>query len=271
MLGHLLYSRTFLAYAQAFTNPKGKTMNESYVKLTPNELHDRLTRKMKLHPTVVDEIKTTVAELKENKRVERITDTALRKAWGELIHPLRVERDNAKVGLRYKSGAMPSSEKRVEAFTAYLAVLDKLIAKLEPQTIRPWQTPKEYARALNKTKKGSPITNDGQHWTDWVPVHIKHAISEAFADLLSKPTARKKIPFQRVIPSAQHREQKERLLKRTIQDQFRIERMWNMHPTEENAELYINVNKALRAIENAGPNDPMPGTWHGMLKNNGSL
>lgn len=246
-------------------------MNESYVKLTPNELHDRLTRKMKLHPVVVEEIKTEVAALKETKRVERITDKALRKAWAELMYPLRVERDNAKVGLRYKSGGMPTNEKRVEAFTAYLAVLDKLIAKLDPQTIRPWQTPKEYARALNKTKKGSPITNDGQHWTDWVPVHIKHAISEAFAELLSKPSARKKIPFQRVVPRDQHIKQKERLLKRTIQDQYRIERMWNMHPTEENAELYINVNKALRAIDAAGPNDPLPGTWHGMLKNNGSL
>lgn len=243
-------------------------MYESYVKLRPNELHERLTQDIKLHPTVVDKIKTEVATLKETKRVERITDTALRSAWAELMYPLRVERDNAKVGLRYKSGKLPASEKRVEAFTAYLAVLDKLIAKLEPQTIRPWQTPKECARALNKTKKGSPITNDGLHWTDWVPVHIKHAVSEAFGELLSKPTARKKIPFQRVIPRDQHIQQKERLLKRTIQDQYRIERMWNMHPTEDNAQVYINVNKALRAIENAGPNEPMPGTWHGMLKNN---
>jgi hypothetical protein len=247
-------------------------MNESYVKLTPNELHDRLVHKMKLHPMVVDEIKTEVAALKETKRVERITDTALRKVWGELLHPLRVERDNAKVGLRYDNGATaPAKSKRVEAFTAYLAVLDEVLRRLEPQTIRPWQTPKEYARALNKTKKGSPIPNDGQHWTDWVPLRVKQAVSEAFAEMLSKPNARKKIPFQRVVPSAQHREQKERLLKRTIQDQYRIERMWTMHPTEENAELYINVNKALRAIDAAGPNDPMPGTWHGMLKNNGSL
>jgi hypothetical protein len=247
-------------------------MYESYVKLTPNELHDRLANTMKMHPLVIDEIKTEVAALKETRRVERITDTALRKVWAELLYPLRVERDNAKVGLRYDDNGTASAKvKRVEAFTAYIAVLDEVLRRLQPQTVRPWQTPKEYARALNKTKKGSPIPNDGQHWTDWVPIHIKHAISEAFSALLSKPKARKKIPFQRVIPRAQHREQKERLLKRTIQDQFRIERMWNMHPTEENAEMYINVNKALRAIENAGPNDPMPGTWHGMLKNNGSV
>lgn len=239
-------------------------MYESYLKLKPNDLHDHLTHKLKLHPQRIAEIKSEVAEIKESKRTGRITDTVLRREWGNLLYPLRVERDNAKVGLRYKSGKMATGEQRIEVFTAYIAVMDKLLDRLSVPSTRPTQTPRGYAKTLNAQKRGSPITNEGQHWTDWVPPHIKHAISEAFAGLLRKHSARPKVPFQRVVPPSQHIKQKETLLKRTLSDLAIIERMWNINPTEENADLYIRINQALRAIDNAGPTDLMPATWRGM-------
>jgi len=234
-------------------------MYESYIKLKPNDLHDHLTHKLKLHPQRIAEIKSEVAEIKESKRTARIKDAVLRREWKNLLYPLRVERDNAKVGLRYKSDSA-----RVEAFTAYIAVMDKVLERLSVPATRPTQTPREYAKLISEQKKGSPITNEGRHWTDWVPPHIKYAISKAFAELPRKQSARPKVPFQRVVPPAQHIRQKETLLKRTLSDLAIIERMWNINPTEENADLYLRVTKALKAIESASPTDLMPATWRGM-------
>jgi len=239
-------------------------MYESYLKLKPNDLHNHLTHKRKLHPQRIAEIKAEVAEIKEATRTERITSKALQREWNNLLYPLRVERDNAKVGLRYKSGKLATGEQRIEAFTAYIAVMDKVLARLAMPSTYPTQTPRGYAKEINAEKRGAPITNEGQHWTDWVPPHIKHAISEAFAQLLRKPSAKPKVPFQRVVPRDQHIRQKETLLKRTLSDLAIIERMWNINPTEENADLYTRINHALRAIDKAGPNDLMPATWRGM-------
>lgn len=235
-------------------------MYESYLKMGPNDLHDHLTKKLKMHPVRVAQVQADVAAIKEAKRVERISDTVRKKAWHDLMNPLRVELDNAKVGLRYKT----TNEKRIEAFTAYIKVMEEVERRLQWPAGHAAETPRSYAKKINAEKKGSPITNEGVHWTDWVPPRVKNAVSDAFADLLVKPTARRKIPFQRTIPREQHIKAKETLLKRTISDQAMIERMWTLNKTEENAELYIRVNKALRDIEAAHPNELLPGTWHGM-------
>jgi len=239
-------------------------MYESYLKLGPNDLHDHLTKKLKMHPVRVAQIQTEVAAIKEAKRVERISDTVYKKSWYELLNPLRVELDNAKVGMRYKSGRMPTNEKRVEAFAAYIKVMEEVLRRLSWPSSHPTETPRSWAKKINAEKRGSPIPNEGQHWTDWIPPRVKNAVSDAFAELIVKPTGRRKIPFQRTIPREQHIKAKETLLKRTISDQATIERMWKINPTEDNAELYIRVNKALRDIEAAHPNELLPGTWHGM-------
>ena len=240
-------------------------MYESYLKLAPRDLHLHL-RKRKLHPVRIAQIEDEVSRIKETKRVDRITHTVRKQAWQDLIAPLRTELDNARVGRRYQTGTPEADELRREAFDAYIAVMDKLIKRLQWPAKLLECMPTQWAEQLNAEKKGSPITNGGVHWTDWVPPRIKNAISEAFADLPTKPRAKRKLPFQRVIPPDQHAKRKATLLKRTRTDHFTIERKWKLNPTEENADLYINITKALEAIEQSKPNDLLPATWHGMLK-----
>lgn len=238
-------------------------MYESYLNMTPTDLHLHL-RKRKLHPVRIAQIEDEVAVIKETKRKERITRTVHKQTWQELMAPLRVEIDNAKVGRRYKTGNAEMDAKRQEAFDAYITVMEELRRRLQWPATRLEFLPAQWAKHQNADKKGSPITNDGKHWTDWVPPRIKQAVADAFAEILVKPKAKRKIPFQRVVPPEQHAKRKETLLKRTRTDQANIERIWTLNKTEENAELYIRVNKALRDIEDAKPNELLPTTWHGM-------
>ena len=240
-------------------------MYESYLLMTPKELHLHL-RKRKLHPVRIAQIEDDVARIKEIKRVDRITYTVRKQAWQDLIAPLRTELDNARVGQKYQTGIPEADELRHEAFDAYIAVMETLSERLKwPAKVLECM-PTQWAEQLNAEKKGSPITNGGVHWTDWIPPRIKNAVSDAFAELPTKPRAKRKVPFQRVIPPSQHAKRKATLLKRTLSDLAVIERKWKLNPTEENADLYTNVTQALRAIEQTKPNDLLPATWHGMLK-----
>jgi hypothetical protein len=63
-------------------------MYETYLKLTPNALHNRLTER-NIHPAEIERIKIEVAELKEAMRVNRITKTQREAEWRKVLAPLR--------------------------------------------------------------------------------------------------------------------------------------------------------------------------------------
>lgn len=241
-------------------------MYESYLKMTPTELHLHLLKR-KLHPFRIQQIEDDVAIRKEAKRTERITRTVYRQAWLDLMQPLRYELNNARVGLRYcVRGKVLGVTERREAFEAYIKVMETLLKKLEMPSTQLAQTPRQYAQDLNDRKKGSPITNEGQHWTDWVPAHIKHAIIAAFASLPYKPRTKRKIPFQPMVTPAQHARRKAMLLKRTTTEHMNADRAFTMHPTEENALLLDRLADALVIIENLQHNEFVPTTWRGLMQ-----
>lgn len=244
-------------------------MYESYVKMKPNELHNHLTHKRKIHPYVISKIKEEVGTRKEANRIARITDTVRRQAWQSLLQPLRLELNNAKVGRRYK-GASASPE-RVEAFDAYISVMEKLLAKFEVPSTKRTMHPSALAKERNATGKGSPIPNKGVHWTDWVPGHIKNAITEAFAILPYTAKAKRKIPFQRTVTPEQHAKAKAKLIKRTQTELANAERLYQLNPTEENSTEVYRIETALKRIESLEPTEVVPPTWHGVMSfENGS-
>lgn len=239
-------------------------MYESYLKMTPTELHKHL-HKRKLHPMRIAQIEEDVAIRKETKRTERITRTVYKQAWLDLMQPLRYELNNARVGLRYcVRGKVLGVTERREAFEAYIKVMETLLKKLQMPSNQLAQTPRQYAQDLNDRKKGSPITNEGQHWTDWVPTHIKHAIAQAFAALPYAPRTKRKIPFQPMVTPKQHARRKATLLKRTTTEHMNAERAHTMNPTEVNALKLEQLTEAIKIIENLEPNEFVPTTWHGL-------
>ena len=67
-------------------------MYETYLKLSANEIHNRLTER-NLHPAEIERIKGEVLELKETLRVSKITRTQRKAEWDKVLQPLT--RDNA--------------------------------------------------------------------------------------------------------------------------------------------------------------------------------
>ena len=226
-------------------------MYESYLRLSANQLHMKLTKR-KLHPAEINKIKDTVAQMKENIRVDKITRANRRTEWTKVLAPLRYELNSAKVGRNYNGDTCPH---RIEAFDAYIAVMEKLNAMLAHRAKVLDKTPIQIATAKN-------LPNNGEHWTDWVPHRIKTPIHDAFMAIPHKPKAKRKIPFERNIrpdPKA-----KDRLYERTT-NEYRTEAIkQKILPSDERAALLAKMDAALIKITQLKPTDFVPHTWHGL-------
>lgn len=231
-------------------------MYESYLNLTANELHTHLMRlKRKLHPNEITHIKDTVAQMKEAKRVEKITRANRKTEWAKVLVPLRYELNNAKVGRAYNGDTCPH---RIEAFDAYIAVMEKLNAMLAHPAKVLEKTPIQMAMAKN-------LPNNGEHWTDWIPLRIKTPISEAFEAIPHKAKAKRKVPFLRTVTPDLHTKAKERLLKKTQKEIETLETRVRINPTEERQDRLKKMKQALKIIEDMDDGVFIPASWRGIV------
>ena len=228
-------------------------MYESYLRLSANQLHMKLTKR-KLHPAEINKIKDTVAQMKENIRVDKITRANRRTEWTKVLAPLRYELNSAKVGRNYNGDTCPQ---RIEAFDAYIAVMEKVNAMLARPAKLLEKTPIQIATAKN-------LPNNGEHWTDWVPHRIKTPIHDAFMAIPHKPKAKRKIPFLRTVTPNLHAKAKARLLSKTNKEIQTLETRILMQPTEERIEQMRKMKAALKIIENIEDNEFIPASWRGV-------
>lgn len=226
-------------------------MYETYIKLTPNELHNRLLER-KLHPAEIERIKAEVADLKETLRVTRITRTQRKAEWDKVLQPLRYEINNAKVGMKY-GGEKPPQE-RVTAFGEYIRVMEKLLAMLDAPYKALDHTPIQIAR-----DKGLP--NDGEHWTDWIPARVKDKVTLLFNEVPVVPRGKRKTPFQRTMLPHQHETAKVRLLTKTRKEMETLERQIQINPTQTRLDKLKRIKRALKIIEALDKNEAIPATW----------
>lgn len=226
-------------------------MYETYLKLTPNALHNRLTER-KIHPAEIERIKMEVSALKETLRVSRITRTQRKAEWDKVLQPLRYEINNAKVGMKY--GGEKVSPERVLAFTEYIRIMEKLIAMLDAPYKALDHTPIQIAR-----DKGLP--NDGEHWTDWIPARVKDKVTALFADVPVTPRGKRKTPFQRTMLPHQHETAKVRLLTKTRKEMETLERQTAINPTDARIAKLRRIKQALKIIEALDKNEAVPATW----------
>ena len=227
-------------------------MYETYIKLTPNELHNRLIER-KLHPAEIERIKMEVADLKETLRVTRITRTQRKAEWDKVLQPLRYEINNAKVGMKYGGEKSPQVE-RVTAFGEYIRVMEKLLAMLDAPYKALDHTPIQIAR-----DKGLP--NDGEHWTDWIPARVKDKVTLLFNEVPVVPRGKRKTPFQRTMLPHQHETAKVRLLTKTRKEMDNLERQIQINPTQTRLDKLKQIKRALKIIETLDKNEAVPATW----------
>ncbi len=230
-------------------------MYESYLRLTANELHMHLTKqKRKLHPAEIQHIKDTVAQMKEELRVDKITRANRRTEWTKVLAPLRYELNSAKVGRNYNGDTCPH---RIEAFDAYIAVMEKLNEMLAHRAKLLEKTPIQIAMAKN-------LPNNGEHWTDWIPERIKQPIHDAFMEIPHKAKAKRKIPFLRTVTPKLHAKSKARLLSKTTKEIQTLETRIQIQPTDERIAQLKRMKQALKIIEGMGDGIFVPASWRGV-------
>jgi hypothetical protein len=227
-------------------------MYETYLKLSANDLHNRLTER-KLHPAEIERIKSEVLELKETMRVSRITRTQRKAEWDKVLQPLRYEINNARVGMRYGGEKSPQDERKL-AFSEYIRIMEKLIAMLDAPYKALDSTPIQIAR-----DKGLP--NDGEHWTDWIPARVKDKISLLFDAVPVVPRGKRKTPFQRTMLPHQHETAKVRLLTKTRKEMESLERKAGIQPTDARTAKLAQMRRAIKIIETLDKNEAVPATW----------
>lgn len=152
------------------------------------QLHNYLI-KMHADYHVAMRVKREILEQREAIRRDRIRRYQHARLWRALVPPLKRELSNARVGRDYR----PDDSKRVEAFTAYIAVLEKLVSLFDGYQLT-GRTPSQLA-----VDKGVP--NRGAHWSDWIPDSRKAHVLELFERIPDTPRAKRKTPFARVWPT----------------------------------------------------------------------
>ena len=228
-------------------------MHNSYLTLTPNALHQRLLKE-RIHPAEMDAIKTAVAEAKEKQRIDKITRTQRKTEWDKVLKPLRYELNNAKVGRAYDL----DDEERVNAFDAYILVMETLLSKFAQPLASLEATPIQLA-----LDKGLP--NNGEHWTDWVPDKIKTRIALMFEALPHKTRAKRKVPFQRLTTPEQNAKAREKLITRTRKEIETLERKQSITQTDAGQEQLGRMREAMKIILRLTDTEHIPATWSGVL------
>ena len=205
---------------------------------------------------VVNAMRDTLFTQKEQLRRERIHAAQQNILWGNLIKPLQAERRNVRASLKYK--ADDDSDARVLAFKSYELVLAELFNRITQLKNRGDCTPSTYAKEKN-------LPNHGLHWADFVPTHIKLRVSALFDAVPYTAKAKRKVPFERLVPDDIHAKRKQRLLNRTAKELLHANQDHAISPTQDTHDRVVKLKRALAEIERLSPNEPVPTTWHGLL------
>lgn len=237
---------------------------EFLISLPPKRLQNYLIENV---PSQVhrNRLRADVMAAKEQRRIDKLTKHQHNKLWGALLRDLKYERSNATVGRAYKS-RHPTPE-RDAAFDAYIKVLDRLLALLQDNYRQTGQTPSELAQ-----EKGVP--NNGSHWTDWVPEHIKIKTATLFDGIPHQSKAKRKIPFERkqrpdVKKTNKDGEKVSALdaMRQQVEEELSFKRRENLILEDDKIKKKIHDLMRVQAwLNEATTSTALPNTWHGVLK-----
>lgn len=243
---------------------------------TWQELHNRMTKRGIPAHLVNAAVEDFKQKAKDAKR-EKLFAGQHRHFWSLLMRPLMYELDSARTGLRYAREKTPHNTQKIEALEAYVIVLEELAMRLTAHRDDKAHTPSRLAQMYNdefkKRAKGHHIPNHGEHWTDWIPRHIKLRVSDLFDMAPRERHAKPRLPFQRTMPPVMNSRAESALRKRTLNELAPLENILETYPNHPDREkIQAKVDKmrtALNRLLNMKPNDFVPTTWQSLI--NGEL
>ena len=157
-------------------------------KLSPNALHNALTKLYPNSPELRIAEKERILGEREALRVQRITKDSHHTLWMAMTRQLEIAMNTPRSRIKYVRQAMDEArntpyeaetgeaQERLDAYLAYMALLEKVLEKLRYHRDTSGMTPMQLAKEKN-------LPNAGRHWTDWVPEAIKTRFIKAFFSL----------------------------------------------------------------------------------------
>jgi hypothetical protein len=213
---------------------------------------------------LIEQMRRDGLDVLAKKKSNNARRKQLERMWHEHILPLQAEKKRVVASLAYPTHNRNNADPRQMALKAYLRVLDELLKRMKreasgkPFDDRPTMSPVEYAKMKN-------ATNGGEHWTDFVPLHIKQRVCQMFDEVPRTPKARRKIPFERVVGVELHNLQKDRLIKRTEKELMRCKQDVLLNPRDDAMrERVQRIEDALDKIDRLESGEFVPTTWHGL-------
>ena len=240
-------------------------MRKQYHELTRGQLYDRLIKR-KLPVTVIYSIIDRAQEkrkymLKINRLRSQTTEP-----WSVLINGLLAEMNTtrAKIGY-YEKNAMSAHE---ELYRNYLRVQQKLLPIL-----RAYQRQGELFPIQAARRQKYEVTNDGKHWTDWVPRKVKFAFAQEQQKLPTNNMARNRAPLFDTKDYATRRA----VTKEKRMNAWREERaMFDVQNAEATQAGYTEkieytqhvlncIDKALEIAKDIPPHKALPKDWAALI------
>jgi hypothetical protein len=233
-----------------------------YLSFSQRDLALHLERQSStLTPLEKQEILRVVGEerskLRSANAQKRYADTA----WKELLHPLNVERRIVASMLRYKSKAYRVPE-RDKAVAAYSEVLDKVRRLLTTYQ-------KDHALPPSKLAKEKHAPNNGEHWTDWVPSHVKAKVCALFDAIPKNYKAKVKTPFERRILDTPQHKRRINLAQQVKRELAAAYKDLATEPEEyDNPDHHAYIERlhlAEKAVAALSEEDHIPKTWQALF------
>lgn len=234
---------------------------------TQRKIDSALLKQFPDQHTLRNGMREAIRQVKSQRRAEKIRTTHRKRLWAALLRDLNYEHNNVRQGLKYAE--RHGQTEKAHAFEAYLLIVQRVRDEIEaaqthPEVPKP--TPSNYARWHNANKK-TRITNNGIHWTDWVPAAIKLKAAKLFDAIPHTPRSKRKLPFQRTQRPMKNNPALTRLIKRTEKEIAYVKQELDIAPTEPTIRLkYNQMRQALVRMREMKPSEAVPHTWHGLYK-----
>jgi len=224
-------------------------MAHPYRKFDGLSYRDVLARlkRQQLPEEIIEQTIHTLRAYRKERGDNRRATLVRRRAWAEVISVLQHERRIVRSMRKYTT--REASPQRTEFIDAYMAVLDRLHGKLTLEHRQATHAPPH------------------DHWVDYVPDHIKTAITHAAAGIPRTAHAKTKEPFTRTTPTKLNQRRKDRLYRRCLTERNTLLDKLAIDPHDDETKKKVSaITQALERLKEMEPTDHVPNHWAGLLE-----
>lgn len=240
-----------------------------WLTMSDKRLINHLTNKLKYPPPMVQSIAERVRALREQRRAKRLRKSVGYDLWTEFIAPARAEAQTVRATKTQLKKSNAVGSPKWAALEEYGRVINVMIERFARMQRSGEATPKQFPDWLKAQGKRAP-EYDGSHWTDYVSHKDKARITAMFDSLPPVQRGKTKQPFTRTLPSKLYKNKRFALIEALNLEIEQTEQAYNMATTEHERERLNEVlDRMYRAnylLDNHKKNQPLPNTWHGLLK-----